>query len=85
MKITFEPFLNEKGLILLLLKNKEITFQDNTYSPLLYEEIAKELHLSKATICKHMEFLKNEGYVKALMKGRLQITKKGNELLEKIK
>lgn len=85
MQTEFETFLNEKGLILLLLKEREITYQENTYSPLLYGEIAKALHISKASVCKYMDSLKSEGYVKALMKGRLQITKKGNELLEKIK
>ena len=77
-------FINDKFRILQVLKDTEQEIDGKRFSPVLYEEIASKLHLSRQTIAKYIDILKSNGYVKTLMKGRIQLTEKGTKILEEL-
>ena len=83
-KYDLDIFYSDKFRIMLLLRDTMQTIGDVTFSPLLYEEMGKELHLTRQTISKHVDVLKKEGYIKTIIRGRTQITEKGYKLIEKL-
>lgn len=83
-KYDLDIFYSDKFRIMLLLRDTTQTINDVSFSPLLYEEMGKELHLTRQTVSKHVEVLRKEGYIKTLIRGRTQITEKGYKLIEKL-
>lgn len=83
-KHQFDMFYSDKFRIMLLLHETTQSINDVSFSPLLYEEIGKELHLTRQTVSKHVDVLRKEGYLKTIMRGRTQITEKGLKLIEKL-
>ena len=82
VKNELDLFINDRFRILQVLRDTQQEFEGKRFSPVLYEELASNLHLSMQTIAKHIDILKDYGYVKPLIKGRLQLTEKGLMTLE---
>ena len=78
-------FTNNYYRVLLLIDEQEVIFQGKRFTPLLYEEIGGTLHCTRQTASKVIKQLIHNGYVKSLMKGRLQITNKGKYVIQKFK
>lgn len=83
-KQELDLFINDRFRILQVLRDTQQEFEGKRFSPVLYEELASNLHLSRQTIAKHIDILKDNGYVKPLIKGRLQLTEKGLKTLEEL-
>lgn len=81
-KQELDLFINDRFRILQVLRDTQQEFEGKRFSPVLYEEIASNLHLSRQTVAKHIDVLKEKGYVKTLIKGRLQVTDVGLKTLE---
>lgn len=77
-------FTNEYYQLLQIIAKEEHSFQNKRYSPVLHEELALTMNCSRQTIGKMIKTLISNGYVKQLMKGRIQITSKGKDILKKI-
>lgn len=83
-KHELDMFYSDNFRIMLLLNKTTQKINDVSFSPLLYEDIGKSLHITRQTVGKRINELKKAGYVKILMRGRIQITEKGYELLNKL-
>ena len=83
-KNELDIFYSDTFRIMLVLKENIQTINNISFSPLLYEEIGHELHITRQTVSKHIDVLKKQGYVKILMRGRIQLTEKGYKLIEKL-
>lgn len=83
-KNSLDIFYSDTFRIMLILKENTQTINNVSFAPMLYEDIGKQLHITRQTVSKHMDTLKKDGYVKILMRGRIQITNKGLEILNKL-
>ena len=80
-KEELDLLVNDRFRILQFLRDTQQEIEGKRFSPVLYEEIASKLHLSRQTVAKHIDVLKDAGFVKTLIKGRLQLTDKGLKTL----
>ncbi len=78
-------FTNQYYRLLTILDDEEHIFQNKRYTPILHEELANSMECSRQTVGKMVQLLITNGYVKQIMKGRIQITPKGKEILKKFK
>lgn len=80
-----ELFTNDYYQILLILEKHEQILYGERFSPLRQQDIAIALHCTSPTANKMVQVLKKQGYIKILMKGRVQLTKKAKTILDKFK
>ena len=83
MKANPNPFVSNYYSILEIINKYETTVSGNTFSPVLLDEIARDLDTTRQNISKQMDYLVENGYVERLIKGRWKITKKGKEVINK--
>ena len=68
--------------MLRILDAEEFVYKNKRYTALLHEEIALAMNCSRQTVDKMVQNLINAGFVIQLMKGRIQITAKGKNVLK---
>lgn len=82
VKNELEFFTNDYYKIFKILQENQIEINGKTFSPLIQQEIATALHCSRPTVNKMMKELKKQGYIKSLMKGRIELTDKARQIIE---
>lgn len=77
-------FTNDYFKLLQILKREERVVNNTAFSPLLYKEIAEQMNCSRQTVGKYIQILKEHEYVIPLTRGRLQLTQKSYDVLERL-
>lgn len=77
-------FYSDVFRILLLIKETTQKINDVEFSPISYEDIGKNLNITRQTVSKHIKLLKNKEYIKVPKRGKIQITEKGKEIIKKL-
>ena len=77
-------FYSDVFRILLLIKETTQKINDVEFSTISYEDIGKNLNITRQTVSKHINLLKDKGYINILMRGKIQVTKKGKEIIKKL-
>lgn len=77
-------FLTNYYYLIKLIKENTITINNETYCPLLQEEMSQNIGVSRMTINKMCKELIEEGYLINIGKSRLSLTDKGKDIFNKI-
>ena len=77
-------FYSDVFRILSLIKETTQKINDVEFSPISYEDIGKNLNITRQTVSKHINLLKDKEYIKIPKRGKIQITEKGKEIIKKL-